>query len=122
MKRKKPPVALISVLVCAALGLVIASGAWKFYNLSPEDQMKQRQEEEMARQRATMTKPDMSQVNAKAEADSLANRLKNTEKTSKADASPGEMRHKDIPTVILPDPTTMKPVKNTQAPSSQWYR
>lgn len=120
MKRKKPPVALISVLVCAALGLVIASGAWKFYNLSPEDQMKQRQEEEMARQRAAMTKPDMSKVDAKAETQSLAERLKKTEKTAEAPAE--EMRHKSIPTVILPDPTAMKPVKNTSAPSSQWYR
>lgn len=123
MKRKKPPVALISTLVVSVLGLVIASGVWKFYTLSPEDQQKQLQQEAIARMQAQQKDqaPTDQKVNAAKEADALKKRIQASGAKTPMTDSEQLARLASVPTVIMPEEVVHKPVKNPATTSSQWY-
>jgi type II secretory pathway pseudopilin PulG len=125
MKRKKPPVALISVLVVAVLGLAIVSKGFSFYNQSPEEQQKQLQQEAMERAQANATPSKNDQkVDSTGEAKALKDSIKaGTPSTASIRAKvPGQGGLKTtVPTVVMPDETVQKPKPNTAAPSGQWY-
>ena len=124
MKRKKSPIALISVLVVACLGLVIAGPGFAFFSKSAQEQQSelQRQAVEAAKARADKTpvgKVDGNKAvqdmkaNLKQKGGGLAPRDPN-----KAEAQPAMS---EVPTMFMPDDKVNKPQPNTAAPSSQWY-
>jgi hypothetical protein len=126
MKRKKPPIALISVLVVSILGLVIAGKAFSFYNLSMEEQQQQLQKEAEERARAappvvdnSAKKPDSAAVEA------MKAKMKvGTPRTAAAAnaVDPSDRHFKTaVPTVIMPDEALQKPKPNSAAPTTQWY-
>ena len=123
MKRKKPPIALISFLVISLVGLVIVGPAFAFFNKSGEDQMKQLQQEAMERAKANASKP-AENVNAKQEVGAMKDALKKESKPQTAPQKPmdpSEHGKATVPTVIMPSDEVRKPTPNSASPSSQWY-
>lgn len=128
MRRKKPPVALMTVLVVSVVGLFIASGSWSFYTKSTEDQMKQLQEEAMKKAQNQManTKPKAAASKEETKA-AVADFKKSFTETGEGDLKP--MRPGDKggagaptrPSVVMPDQQVYKPTKNPAAPSGQWW-
>ncbi len=129
MKRKKPPIALVSVLILSLLGLVIAGPGFAFYNKSTADQMAQLQKEAEDRARAAQEdQKKTSKIDATGELDKLQKNV-STVGTPQAH-SPMEMASSDggkttksaIPTVIMPNTDIQKPKPNPTAPVSHWYK
>lgn len=126
MKRKKPPIALFSVMIVAILGLVIAGKGFAFYNLSPKEQMEQLQKEaeDKARASASQTQKD-AKIDSSTEVQRMKEKMKESSRTAMpAKAGQPSTNHAmraSVPTVIMPDETITIPKPNTSAPSSQWY-
>ena len=126
MKRKKPPIALISFLVISLLGLVIFSKTFGFYNLSSEDQQKemQKQAEDRARAAQASAPAPVGKIDASKELAAMKNNLKSTvgdnKKPMERETSV-ESRKASVPTVIMPSDEVRKPTLNPSSPSSQWY-
>jgi hypothetical protein len=131
MKRKKPPIALISVMVVAALGLVISGKAFSFYNKTGQEQLDQLRQEAEERERAKVKMPTANEKgdSSKAVADMKAKmaevgkpQIANQAAMVADDQQPGGRGFKtSVPTVIMPDQTIQKPKPNTAAPSPMWY-
>lgn len=123
MKRKKPPVALISTLVVSVLCLVIASGAWKFYTKTPEEQQQQLQQEAIDRARAQQAnqQPSNQKINTGKEVDDLQKRLQASGAKTPSTDSGEMMRKATMPTVVMPEQVIHKPTRNPGTTSSQWY-
>lgn len=129
MKRKKPPIALITVLVGSILGLVIAGKAFSFYNLSMEEQQKQLQQEAEDRARANPKVP--TSTNTKADGSKAVQDMKAKVKEygTPQVAEPASMGvapdHKNyktaVPTIVMPEEALQKPKPNSSAPIGQWY-
>ncbi len=127
MKRKKPPVALISVLVLAFLGLAIAGPGFAFYNKSQEEQQTLIHQQEEDRAKAAYAE---ATKNVKVDSSSEVDKMKKTlssgkpsvaQQASKSKAEGGRPTQATVPTVIMPDDTVRKPVKNPTTPVGQWY-
>jgi type II secretory pathway pseudopilin PulG len=132
MKRKKPPIALISVMVVSMLGLVIAGKAFSFYNLSGEEQAKQLQQEAEDRARAAARAPENNEKidSSRAMSDIKSKLQSPPDKPSVAkqagrvatDDQPGGKNFKTaVPTVIMPEESVYIPKPNSAAPTAQWY-
>jgi cytoskeletal protein RodZ len=134
MKKKKPPVALLSVLVVAVLGLVISSQAFRFWNQTAEEQQKQLQQEAMDRNKAKPLTPDAEKLDSKTQVAGLTDRLKEKEgkkdKMKDGTGAPGSPKQAamsasaemaQVPSIVMPSTAVVKPVPNTAATSSQWY-
>ena len=122
MKKKKPPIIQITILVFAVFGLLIASVRWKFYNLSGEDQQKELQEQTMAQLKAQAgSQPKDTKTDSSKEIAALKERTKNagSQKPKGDDMEP--LMKNTQPSVVMPDETVHKPVRNTATTSSQWY-
>lgn len=127
MKKKKPPVALISVLVISFLGLAIGGPKFAFYNKSMEEQQTQIHQEEEERERAKVNdqKKELT-VDASAEVKKMKDTLAKDmgpKAAQQAQKSPGDGRtaKTTVPTVIMPDDTVRKPTLNPTTPIGQWY-
>lgn len=121
MIKRKPPVALITVLVVAIAGLVIAAKPFGIYSKSPEEQAKIMQKEMEDAMRAREQKePDMKKVNTDEEAKKLRENLKTTGGQKRRTGPEGEDEDTS-PSVVLPEQKDYKPVPNEAATSSQWY-
>ncbi len=126
MKKRKPPIALMSVLVLSVLGLAIASGGWRFYGKTQQEQAEIQQQEAMDKARANSVnqKPsDNSKVDLDKEVGALTASAKGASQAKSAAAPADEHAPKTapVPTVVMPDERLTKPQKNPTAPSSQWY-
>lgn len=130
MKRKKPPIALISFLVVSILGLVIFSKSFAFFNLSQQDQMTQLQQEAEERAKSQTSPPPGAKPDATREVNAMKSAMKlNTKKElGKPESAPIPGRPggapgggATVPTVVLPSDIIQKPQPNTAATSSQWY-
>ena len=128
MKRKKPPIALVSVLILSLLGLVIAGPGFAFYNKSTADQMAQLQKEAEDRARAAQAEQmKTAKVDSTGELKKLQDNV-STVGTPQA-RSPMQMSSSDggkttksaVPTVIMPNTDIQKPKPNPTAPVGQWY-
>jgi hypothetical protein len=121
MMKRKPPVALITVLVVAVAGLVIAAKPFGIYSKSPEEQAKIMQKEMEDAMRAREQKdPDMKKVNTDAEAAKLRANLKIASGGPAKEGAEGDPEDTS-PSVVLPEQVDYKPVPNEAATSSQWY-
>jgi type II secretory pathway pseudopilin PulG len=126
MKRKKPPVALISFLVISLLGLVIFSKSFAFYNKTGEEQQQELQKQAQEAAQANAIKPPETKSDASAEVKHLKDAMKhspNGTSVLKPTGPDGDMqpKHARQPTVLMPSEEIRKPTQNTSAPSSQWY-
>ncbi len=127
MKNKKPPVALISVLVISFLGLAIGGPKFAFYNKSQEDQQKQIHQEEEDRERAKVNEEKKElKVDSSAELEKMKKTLaadKGPKAMQQAQKSQGDGRtaKTTVPTVIMPDDVVRKPTLNPTSPVGQWY-
>ena len=119
MKRKKTPVALITVLVLAVGGLAIASKQFSFYNLSAEEQNRQRQEEYMKEQEAKAGQSKPAPTDASKEEAEMKARLKSSA-TAKP-AVPQEERIGRPPSIVSQQQQVYKPKQNDSSTSSQWF-
>jgi hypothetical protein len=120
MKKRKSPVALLTVLVLAIVGLVIAAKPFSNYTLSAEEQQKLFQAEQEAAMKARTPAPaDMSKVDVSNEQEVMKAQLKAAPKASIKRV--GEMETDGSPSVIMPEQVEYKPKPNDAATSSQWY-
>jgi uncharacterized membrane protein YgaE (UPF0421/DUF939 family) len=120
MKRKKTPVAAITVLVLAFVGLLISSKQFNFYSKSPQEQMQEMQEKK--EMQAKSAQAPSQEVNASQETASLKNRLKSVNAGAlKAEKPDDDTRPKE-PSVLMPEDKVYVPVKNEATTSSQWYK
>ena len=126
MKRKKPPIALISFLVISVLGLVIFSSRFAFYNKSAEEQQAEIQKQAQEAASANAIKPPERKADATAD----LNKMKDAMKQSASKAPAGVHKQMPVsdtpdsasqPTVVMPPDEVRKPVQNSTSPSSQWY-
>lgn len=130
MKRRKSPVALITVGIFAAIGLFIAAKPFGDERLSMEEKMAKAAEAAKAEQIAQMAKsptkptaPDVSKENA-----DLANQMKASAGAPRG-PKPGmgarEMtEHGELPpdpVIIKKEDTVYIPKPNSSSTSSQWY-
>ena len=122
MKKKKPPIIPITILVFAIFGLLIASVRWKFYSLSGEDQQKELQDQTMAQIKANAgTQPKDKKGDTSKELAALKERTKVAASTKPKSDDMEPMMKNTQPSVVMPDETVRKPVRNTATTSSQWY-
>ena len=126
MKRKKPPIALISVLVVALLGIIIASPGFAFFNKSAEEQEKVLQQQAMDQAKAQAAKEPAGKVDAPREVAAMKSALQKGSATPKPSANKldehGEQARKhETPSMVMPLDEVRKPRPNDNAPSSQWY-
>lgn len=128
MKRKKPPIALFSVMIVAILGLVIAGKGFAFYNLSPQEQSAQLQKEAEDKARASASQMQKeAKIDSSTEVEKMHAKLKESTGSrqpmmAKTDQlATNHSNRSSVPTVIMPDETISMPKPNTSAPTSQWY-
>lgn len=119
MKRKKSPVALITILVVAVAGLLLASKPFGRYSKSMEEQMQEMQQEAMAKARAEQAAKPKTETkrDAKAEASEMIAKMRKNKPTGDV---PEEGETKS-PSIIMPDNPVYVPKPNEAATSSQWY-
>lgn len=129
MKRKKPPIALISVLVVSMLGLVIAGNSFSFYNKSGEEQFNLRQKEAMELAAAqARDKPVTKAPTSKDSVDELKKQMQvGTPQVSglanKVATDENERAFKTaVPSVVMPDESVQKPKENPTSPKPQFWQ
>ena len=126
MKRKKPPIALISFLVISVLGLLIFSKNFAFYNKTAEEQQAELQKQAQEAASANAIKPPEKKADASADVKQMKAAMKGSQ-SSPQKGKPKDLKSGDasdqaiMPTVIMPGDDVKKPTQNTSAPSSQWY-
>jgi flagellar biosynthesis/type III secretory pathway M-ring protein FliF/YscJ len=130
MKRKKPPIMLVSVLVVSVLVLAITAKPFGNYSKSMQEQQalleQEAKEREMAQ--ARQDKPKDQKIDTSAAIKDMKDNLK-TVGTPQLASPAGRVAGDDggknyktaVPTVVMPDQEVQKPKPNTTAPSTQWY-
>jgi hypothetical protein len=127
MKRKKTPVALITVLILTIGGLIVASSKFKVYTMSGEEQMKLVQQEEADKQRAAGPPKRADNGPKTSDAPAMRGSLARpypeggeAPTPKSAPGRPGAPGGK--PSIVKPDTSTVaKPTRNETSTSSQWY-
>ena len=122
MKKKKPPIIPITILVFAIFGLLVASVKWKFYSLSGEEQQQELQKQTMDAMKASAgTQPKDKTVDASKDLAALKERTKDAAANKSKGGDMEPLMKNTQPSVVMPDETVRKPVKNSASTSSQWY-
>lgn len=130
MKRKKPPIMLISVLVVSVLGLAIAAKPFGNYSKSMQEQQalleQEAKEREMAK--ARQEPPKDQKIDTSAAVKDMKEKMKEVGTPQLAQPQgrvagddSGKSFKTAVPTVVMPDEKVQRPKPNTSAPSTQWY-
>jgi hypothetical protein len=124
MIRKKTPVALITVLIVAFVGLILSASKFGFYRKSKDEQiaeltsiMQKEEEAKRANEPATPVK-----VNASAETQKMKERLASSGNKGRPVGMEEENRMPATPSVLKPENKVFMPVPNEASTSSQWYK
>ncbi|OWU65599.1 MAG: hypothetical protein CBB60_003860 [Armatimonadetes bacterium Cent15-Ar3] len=127
MKQRKSPVALITVAVFAAIGLMIAAKPFGEERLSTEEKMQLAQERQAAEQRAKMANAPAPKADGKKEQSDLTAQMAASVQSDSAKAKRQGPRAVDEnalpenPVVIKPEDKVYIPKPNSASTSSQWY-